>query len=54
LTKKNEGIIGRSKKGSIKLVNKLRKKGRYKVRSKKSSGERNDVLNTPVLYGITS
>ena len=43
LTKK-EGIIGRSKKWSIKLVNKLIKKDRYeyKVRSIETSGKRKE------------
>jgi len=45
LTKK-EGIIGRSKKGSIKLVNKLSKKDRYKVRSKETCGKRKEVSSS--------
>jgi hypothetical protein len=49
---KSEGIIRRSKKWSIELVNKLRKKGRNQVRSKETSGERNFILDTLFCMAI--
>jgi hypothetical protein len=38
-------MIGRSKKVSIKLLNKPRKKGRNQVRNKETSGERKQILS---------